>query len=152
MNGGLGSPTVSERTGRDVEEPWGVLGGWWSRATHWESCHALDAAATAAGMMLAASVSLIFEGLVLEGDHDHCIVPQWLRVLLGLVGGLLFIVSTKNVLEHHEEIKVAGLDGESVVMRGGVVPPQASQWSCVDPCWDGKQWECRIPLHSKSKW
>ena len=30
---------------------------------------------------------------------------------MGIVGGLLFIVSTKRLLDEHEEIKIAGLDG-----------------------------------------
>jgi len=72
-------------------------------------------------MMLAASVSLIYEGLVLESDHTTCIIPQSVRVLLGLLGGLLFIVGTKNILEHHEDIKVAGLDGEEEEEGGSVV-------------------------------
>ncbi len=72
--------------------------------------------ACAAGMMLAASTSLVFEGIVLDdagyvARHGPCFIPQSLRVLLGLVGGLLFIVSTKRLLDQHEEIKVAGLDG-----------------------------------------
>jgi zinc transporter, ZIP family len=62
-------------------------------------------------MMLAASTSLVYEGLVLESDHP-CSVPQWARVLLGLLGGLLFITSTKKILDKHEDLKVAGLDGQ----------------------------------------
>lgn len=74
----------------------------------------LNDAATAAGMMLAASLSLFYEGLVLESDHP-CSVPQSVRVTLGLVGGLVFITSTKQILDRYEDIKVAGLDGASVV-------------------------------------
>lgn len=72
--------------------------------------------ACAAGMMLAASTSLVYEGIILDDTayvlkHGACIIPQSVRVLLGLLGGLLFIVSTKKLLDQHEEIKVAGLDG-----------------------------------------
>ena len=72
--------------------------------------------ACAAGMMLAASTSLVYEGIVLDDSsyvlrHGACWMPQSLRVLLGLLGGLLFIVSTKRLLDQHEDVKVAGLDG-----------------------------------------
>jgi len=72
--------------------------------------------ACAAGMMLAASTSLVYEGIVLDDSshvlrHGACWIPQSLRVLLGLLGGLLFIVSTKKLLDQHEDVKVAGLDG-----------------------------------------
>lgn len=72
--------------------------------------------ACAAGMMLAASSSLVYEGMALDDSayvlhHGPCLVPQAVRVLLGLLGGLLFIVSTKRLLDQHEDVKVAGLDG-----------------------------------------
>lgn len=35
-------------------------------------------------------------------------------MLIGILGGLLFIVSTKRLLDEHEEIKIAGLDGACV--------------------------------------
>jgi hypothetical protein len=69
-------------------------------------------------MMLAASASLIFEGWTLEEEVlHHSWLSASLRVVLGVVGGLLFILCTKSLLEQHEEIKFAGLDGE-----GGPVP------------------------------
>jgi zinc transporter, ZIP family len=69
-------------------------------------------------MMLAASTSLVYEGITVENagkaaqDGLLAAIPQSARVLLGIVGGLLFIVSTKRLLDEHEEIKIAGLDGE----------------------------------------
>lgn len=61
-------------------------------------------------MMLAASTTLVLEGIMLESDIP-CVIPQTFRVFLGIIGGLIFIISTKTVLDHHEDLKVAGLDG-----------------------------------------
>ena len=98
----------------------------------------LSTTATAAGMMLAASASLVYEGLVLESDIP-CVVPQTLRVILGIIGGLVFIVSTKTVLDRHEDLKVAGLDGKlpiQAMMRRAlclhcliITLPSADSWN-----------------------
>lgn len=76
-------------------------------------------------MMLAASTSLVYEGITVVEPLGHAAhqgflaaIPQSLRVLMGIVGGLVFIVSTKKLLDEHEEIKIAGLDGTNE--RSGV--------------------------------
>ncbi len=65
----------------------------------------------AAGMMAAASVYLVFEGLTYRPDG---IVPSlgemaWLEVLLGGVVGLLFFLIAGRWLEENEEFDIAGL-------------------------------------------
>ncbi len=55
--------------------------------------------AVAAGMMLAASFSLIFEGLTYSS----------LNVLLGVILGLIFIMGSKRWLEESEDVELAGL-------------------------------------------
>lgn len=58
--------------------------------------------AVAAGMMLSASYSLVAEGATVEEEEDG---ERWLsaamRVVLGVVAGLLFILSTKKVLDRY---------------------------------------------------
>lgn len=55
--------------------------------------------AVAAGMMLSASYSLVAEGATVEEEEDG---ERWLsaavRVVLGVVAGLMFILSTKKVI------------------------------------------------------
>lgn len=56
--------------------------------------------AVAAGMMLSASYSLVVEGATIaeaEGDEAEVRWSAPARVFMGLIAGLLFIVSTKKV-------------------------------------------------------
>lgn len=57
--------------------------------------------AVAAGMMLSASYSLVTEGIAVEEEFD---VGGWLsagmRVAAGVLAGLMFILSTKQVRVH----------------------------------------------------
>ncbi|MGF1453026.1 MAG: ZIP family metal transporter [Opitutales bacterium] len=59
--------------------------------------------ALAAGLMLAASFGLIYEGL----DQPS---GEW-RVLAGLIAGMAFILLSKRWLDHHPGISVANLKG-----------------------------------------
>ncbi|CAN0255188.1 unnamed protein product [Ectocarpus sp. 13 AM-2016] len=77
--------------------------------------------AIAAGMMLSASFSLVSEGAtVVEPDGftaEWSVVfaaflgAPWARVVLGVVAGLVFILSTKKVLDNYEDIKLGELHG-----------------------------------------
>jgi len=65
----------------------------------------------AAGMMLSASTSLIYEGIMLEESVQYEAVSQMWRVAIGVVSGLLFIVSTQQILDKYEDLKLCGLQG-----------------------------------------
>lgn len=67
--------------------------------------------AIAAGMMMAASYSLVMEGITFTEIEDSSSISPLLRTAIGSFLGLLFILSTKSFLEKHEELKVAGLAG-----------------------------------------
>lgn len=67
--------------------------------------------AIAAGMMCAASYSLIVEGCTFEEPNDDSTLSSTVRTMIGTVLGLLFILGTKSVLEQHEDIKVGSLKG-----------------------------------------
>lgn len=64
-------------------------------------------------MMFVASVGLAYEGWqaqqVTEGKD--------MRLALGLVAGVLFIVGGKAILEKHEDVKLMGLRGASTCRR-----------------------------------
>jgi ZIP family zinc transporter len=74
---------------------------WWIGVTN----------AVAAGMMIAASYSLIVEGINFSEPDDSSETPSSVRTAIGAVCGLLFILSTKSFLEKHEDLKVVGLAG-----------------------------------------
>ena len=59
--------------------------------------------AIAAGMMCAASYSLFVEGCTFHDVNDTSSFSPILRTALGCILGLLFILSTKNFLDTHEE-------------------------------------------------
>jgi len=65
----------------------------------------------AAGMMMAASYSLILEGCTFNEPDDVSEIPSEFRTIVGIILGLLFINATKYFLDQHEEIKVGDLAG-----------------------------------------
>ena len=67
--------------------------------------------AIAAGMMLAASYSLLYEGCNFDDPHDTSTIPIEYRTAIGAVVGLVFIVVTGKVLTQYEDLSVGGLDG-----------------------------------------
>eukprot|EP00978_Attheya_sp_CCMP212_P047031 scaffold421189_cov48-Attheya_sp.AAC.4 len=67
--------------------------------------------AVAAGMMIAASYSLFAEGCTFNAIEDESVLSSPIRTAIGTLLGLLFILSTKNFLERHEELKVGSLAG-----------------------------------------
>lgn len=62
-------------------------------------------------MMMAASYSLVMEGISFHEEDDTSTLTPLIRTAIGTILGLLFILSTKSFLEKHEELKVAGLAG-----------------------------------------
>ncbi|CAB1101572.1 unnamed protein product [Ectocarpus sp. CCAP 1310/34] len=85
--------------------------------------------AIAAGMMLSASFSLVSEGAtVVEPNGSTAewsavfaafLGAPWARVVLGVVAGLVFILSTKKVLDNYEDIKLGelhGMDAKKVLL------------------------------------
>ena len=69
--------------------------------------------AIAAGMMIAASASLLYEAInveVPEMEEYGEMVRGW-RSVCGVIMGGLFIQMTKKFLEEHEHLKVAGFQG-----------------------------------------
>lgn len=67
--------------------------------------------AIAAGMMIAASYSLIVEGCTFDEIDDKSEISSTVRTISGAIIGLIFILSTKSFLEKHEDLKVGGLAG-----------------------------------------
>lgn len=67
--------------------------------------------AVAAGMMTAASYSLIVEGCLFDEPHDFSEISSSIRTYVGVALGLAFILGTKSFLEKHEELKVGDLGG-----------------------------------------
>lgn len=67
--------------------------------------------AIAAGMMMAASYSLVMEGINFTEEEDTSSLSPLSRTAIGSILGLLFILSTKSFLEKHDDLKVAGLAG-----------------------------------------
>jgi zinc transporter ZupT len=62
-------------------------------------------------MMIAASYSLFVEGCTFNAIEDESVLSSPIRTAIGTLLGLLFILSTKNFLERHEELKVGSLAG-----------------------------------------
>eukprot|EP00567_Pseudictyota_dubia_P013513 CAMPEP_0197446490 /NCGR_PEP_ID=MMETSP1175-20131217/11425_1 /TAXON_ID=1003142 /ORGANISM="Triceratium dubium, Strain CCMP147" /LENGTH=340 /DNA_ID=CAMNT_0042977615 /DNA_START=239 /DNA_END=1261 /DNA_ORIENTATION=- len=67
--------------------------------------------AIAAGMMVAASYSLMVEGCTFDEPDDISQLSSTARTFLGAGLGLAFIVGTKNFLEQHEELHIGSLAG-----------------------------------------
>eukprot|EP00538_Stauroneis_constricta_P013635 CAMPEP_0119570238 /NCGR_PEP_ID=MMETSP1352-20130426/43511_1 /TAXON_ID=265584 /ORGANISM="Stauroneis constricta, Strain CCMP1120" /LENGTH=316 /DNA_ID=CAMNT_0007619905 /DNA_START=282 /DNA_END=1232 /DNA_ORIENTATION=- len=67
--------------------------------------------AIAAGMMVAASYSLITEGCTFDDPHDTSNLASNIRTGIGAVVGLLFILVTEKFLAKYEDLTVGGLGG-----------------------------------------
>ena len=67
--------------------------------------------AVAAGMMIAASYSLIMEGCGFEEAEDESEISSTARTAIGSALGLIFIFGTKSFLEKHEDLTVGNLAG-----------------------------------------
>mmetsp|Transcript_5661 Transcript_5661/g.7237 ORF Transcript_5661/g.7237 Transcript_5661/m.7237 type:complete len:351 (-) Transcript_5661:252-1304(-) len=67
--------------------------------------------AIAAGMMIAASYSLMVEGWVFDEPDDSSEIHSSIRTMVGAIFGLLFILGTKSFLDKHEDLKVGSLAG-----------------------------------------
>jgi len=67
--------------------------------------------AIAAGMMVAASYSLITEGCTFDDPHDTSNLSSNIRTGIGAVVGLLFILVTEKFLAKYEDLTVGGLGG-----------------------------------------
>mmetsp|Transcript_24316 Transcript_24316/g.51737 ORF Transcript_24316/g.51737 Transcript_24316/m.51737 type:complete len:324 (-) Transcript_24316:1130-2101(-) len=67
--------------------------------------------AVAAGMMIAASYSLLYEGWTFEDPNDTTAVSVPLRTIMGAVVGLIFINVTERLLSDYEDLSVGGLAG-----------------------------------------
>eukprot|EP00287_Rhodomonas_sp_CCMP768_P008337 CAMPEP_0196723574 /NCGR_PEP_ID=MMETSP1091-20130531/5671_1 /TAXON_ID=302021 /ORGANISM="Rhodomonas sp., Strain CCMP768" /LENGTH=357 /DNA_ID=CAMNT_0042065529 /DNA_START=159 /DNA_END=1232 /DNA_ORIENTATION=- len=96
---------------------WGGLSDWWLGV-----CNAV-----AAGMMLSASYNLVVEGCALDGDGASLLgiaIPIMLRVVLGVLLGMGFVVVSKRYLEEHEDLKLAdigGMEATKMVLIVGVM-------------------------------
>ncbi|ETW00769.1 hypothetical protein, variant 1 [Aphanomyces invadans] len=66
--------------------------------------------ALAAGMMLAATSCLFYEGFHVK-SHDTDVLSVKIRLLLGACAGIGFIKMTKLILDGHDGVKLGGLDG-----------------------------------------
>ncbi len=70
-------------------------------------------------MMMAASYSLVVEGIAFSEPDDTSQISSMTRTIIGSTLGLLFILSTKSFLEQHEDLKVgelAGADARRVLL------------------------------------
>jgi len=67
--------------------------------------------AMAAGMMIAASYSLLYEGWTFDDPNDLSEVPVHIRTIVGALVGLVFINATERLLANYEDLSVGGLAG-----------------------------------------
>lgn len=67
--------------------------------------------AIAAGMMIAASYSLVHEGCTFEDPKDTSDLSVLVRTGAGAVIGLVFINVTEKLLADHEDLTIGGLGG-----------------------------------------
>jgi ZIP family zinc transporter len=67
--------------------------------------------AIAAGMMCAASYSLLVEGCTFSDEHDTSGLSVTVRTGIGCLFGLLFILGTKTFLDQNEDVKLGSLNG-----------------------------------------
>jgi len=79
--------------------------------SHLEKYYVGMSNAIASGMMIAASSSLITEGINFSDPIDHSETTCSMRTMIGVSLGLLFIYGTKSFLEKHEDIHVEDLHG-----------------------------------------
>jgi zinc transporter, ZIP family len=80
-------------------------------ATLFHSNFSILISAIAAGMMIAASYSLLYEGCTFDDPNDLSSISVVARTAIGAVIGLLFIIVTEKFLSRHEELSVGGLAG-----------------------------------------
>lgn len=88
-------------------------------APEFDSFYVGIANAIAAGMMIAASYSLIAEGCYFDEPDDISTISSTMRTIIGSVLGLLFILGTKSFLERHEDVKlgsIAGADARRILL------------------------------------
>jgi zinc transporter, ZIP family len=79
--------------------------------------------ASAAGMMIAASVILFYEGLLNENGADEEIY-MFLRLVFGMAVGMAFIRFSRHHLEKYEDLKmgdIRGMDAKKVLLLMGVM-------------------------------
>jgi ZIP family zinc transporter len=67
--------------------------------------------AVAAGMMIAASYSLLNEGTNFDDPHDTTSISATVRTAIGGLVGLIFINLTERLLADYEDLTVGGLAG-----------------------------------------
>jgi ZIP family zinc transporter len=67
--------------------------------------------AIAGGMMIAASYSLVKEGITFDDPHDTSTISTGLRTAAGAAIGLIFIFWTEKFLANHEDLTIGGLGG-----------------------------------------
>jgi len=67
--------------------------------------------AVAAGMMIAASYSLLYEGWTFDDPNDVSPIPVYIRTIAGAFVGLIFINATERLLADYEDLSVGGLAG-----------------------------------------
>jgi len=65
--------------------------------------------AIAAGMMTAASYTLVFEGCAFDEPDDSSNISSTSRTIIGIILGLIFILGTKSFLDRHEDLKMGDL-------------------------------------------
>ncbi|CAB9516467.1 Solute carrier family 39 (Metal ion transporter), member 11 [Seminavis robusta] len=62
-------------------------------------------------MMVAASISLVWEGVTFTEPHDYSELSTHTRTAIGAGLGVCFILGTKGILDKYEDLKVGGMDG-----------------------------------------
>jgi hypothetical protein len=73
----------------------------------------------AAGMMIAATICLIWEGLMHKitehGFDDSDTAMNYWSVAGGFLGGCIFMLASKHYLDQHEHLKFIGFEGTSIM-------------------------------------
>jgi len=72
-------------------------------------CALHDYVAIAAGMMIAATYSLVIEGCMYVDPHDSSSTSTVTRTAIGAGLGVAFMLATKKFLDKYEDLKVSGL-------------------------------------------
>jgi ZIP family zinc transporter len=67
--------------------------------------------AIAGGMMIAASYSLVKEGITFDDPHDTSTISNELRTAAGAAIGLIFIKFTEKFLANYDDLTIGGLGG-----------------------------------------
>jgi len=66
--------------------------------------------ALAAGMMVSASLGLLYEGMSMPADGFRWL-PAWSRAVVGAAAGAAFIVATQRCLSAYDDLKFSGFHG-----------------------------------------